>query len=244
MALSDGATSARYAREAAGATVKGIIQYFEEHTLEDFLALDPEEQKQTILSHVLHCLVLQARESGCSDPREFSATMLFLVNDGRKVICGHLGDGAVFLADSDNNIVYTSAPDNVEGSSTRTYFTVTADAAQHLRITELDVSADKVSQALMTSDGAYLMFYNRGGRDPSRTAGELLSYVNSGEITSNEDLRDAISQMAEIASERLDDWSVIICSDREEPSAAAKPEPVSMLAEELEKYGRDKETNA
>ena len=49
MALSDGATSAKYAQEAARTTVSSIIQYFENHTLQEALRVRVEERKTTIL---------------------------------------------------------------------------------------------------------------------------------------------------------------------------------------------------
>ncbi len=234
MALSDGATSAKYAKEAAETTVNAIINYFEDNKLEDFLLNNHEEQKNIIIAYILRRLIALAKDVGCSNPREFSATMLFLVSNGKKIIIGHLGDGAIFLANPDNEILFTSAPDNMNGISNRTYFAVSADAIDHFRIVQLDLDEINVSQALMTSDGAYLMFYNRGNHDSSKTASELLSYANSEIITTNEDLRAVLQQMAEVASERLDDWSIIICNQKQK-RGDYNVEPISMLSEELEK---------
>lgn len=234
MALSDGATSAKFAREAAAATVNGIIQYFEEHTLEEFLCFDEEIRKRTLLDYIIKCLIVLAKKSGCSDSREFSATMLFLVSDEKNIICGHIGDGAIFITDEANKIIFVSGPENVDGFSNRTFFPVSLNAIDHFRVNQINIQETSASQALMTSDGAFLMFYNRGNHNPSNTAKEILGYVNTGIVSSNNDLKDALTQMAEVPSERLDDWSILIYSQKQLHSDSCLNQ-VSMLAEELQK---------
>ena len=239
MALSDGATSAKYAQEAARTTVSSIIQYFENHTLKEFLNFSVEERKKTVLYCVLKKLAELAKEVGCADARQFSATMLFIVLDAENTVCCHLGDGAIFLADSNDNIVFFSEPENMDGITNRTFFSVSADAIDHIRMEQFENSVTSVSQALLTSDGAYLMLYNRGDHDPSVTVKELLSYINTDVITTNEDFQSVLSQMAEVASESMDDWSMIICSINKK-RIDSELKPVSMLSEELEKIHNTK----
>lgn len=234
MALSDGATSAKYAQEAARITVNSIIQYFEEHTLRDFLCNNIEDQKKLILECILKNLLSLAKEVDCLDSREFSATLLFFVSDGNDYIICHLGDGAIFLANESNDIIFYSEPENANNVSNRTFFCVSLDAIDHLRITHFNYTEVPMTQVLMTSDGVYLMFYNRGNLNPSATAKELLSYVDSDTISTDRDLQIVLSQMAEVASERLDDWSMIIYTQTKNRTESNLIQ-VSMLSEELEK---------
>lgn len=243
MALSDGATSAKFAREAAIATVNGIIQYFEEHTLREFLCLGEEIQKRILLDYIIKCLIILAKKSGCSDPREFSATMLFFVSDEKNIICGHVGDGAIFITDRANKIILVSGPENENGISNKTFFPVSLNAIDHFRVNQINIQETSASQALMTSDGAFLMFYNRGNHDPANTAKEILGYVNTGVVSSNNDLKDALTQMAEVPSERLDDWSILIYSQKKLHSESCLKQ-VSMLTEELQKVSIIKKDKA
>lgn len=234
MALSDGATSARYAGEAAKVTVESVINYFSGHTLNEFLMCDRAEQKETILNYILNGLRTYAKQVGCPDLREFSATLLFLVYDKTNMLTCHLGDGAIFLANSDNDIVFVSKPDNENVLSNQTFFIVSGDSAEHIRMNQFKISETGIIRALMTSDGAYLMFYNRGNLDASSTAKELLSYAKDKLISNDADLCNALNQMAEVPSERLDDWSVLIF-DVDQRKNDSTLEIVSMLSEENEK---------
>ncbi len=241
MALSDGATSAKYAKEAAKVTVESVIDYFSRHTLNEYLMCDQTEQKETILNHILNGLITFAKQVGCSDSREFSATLLFLINDGTNLLTCHLGDGAIFLANSNNDIVFVSGPDNINGFSNRTFFIVSKDAIEHIRIDQFEIAEIDIIRALMTSDGAYLMFYNRGNLNASSTAKELLSYTKDKLISNDDDLCRTLNQMAEIPSERLDDWSILIF-DANQKKNNSTLEIVSMLSEEMKRIS-DKRKN-
>lgn len=237
MALSDGATSARYAREAAQVTVESVINFFSGHSLKEFLMSGRTEQKEAILDHILNALITCAKQVHCSDYREFSATLLFLIYDGKNLVTCHLGDGAIFLANSRNDIVFVSEPDHMNGYANRTFFTVSREAAEHMRIDWFDLAETGIIRALMMSDGAYLMFYNRGNRNALSTAKELLSYTKDGLISNDDDLCNVLNQMAEVPSERLDDWSVLIF-DADQKRYESALEIVSMLSQENEKNTR------
>ncbi len=234
MALSDGATSARFAKEAAKVTVESVINFFTGHTLSEFLMCGRTEQKEKVLNHILNALIICAKQVHCSDYREFSATLLFLIHDGTNLVTCHLGDGAIFLANSSNDIVFVSEPDQMNGYANRTFFAVSRDAIEHIRIDWFDLADTDIIRALMMSDGAYLMFYNRGNRNASSTAKELLSYTKDRLISNNDDLCNTLNQMAEVPSERFDDWSVLIY-DADQKKYESVLEIVSMLSQENEK---------
>lgn len=81
------------------------------------------------------------------------------------------------------------------------------------------------------------MFYNRGNRNALSTAKELLSYTKDGLISNDDDLCNVLNQMAEVPSERLDDWSVLIF-DADQKRYESALEIVSMLSQENEKNTR------
>lgn len=231
MALSDGATSAKYALEAARITVARIISLFEELSLDEYKLKSEEDQKSMVIDHIVAGLRDYAEKAGCTDMREFSATALFLIRDEYNLLLFHLGDGAAFVADQKDTIIYVSEPENIGGSANRTYFSVSASADEHARIIWFNIHDMNISRTLITSDGAYLMFYNRGNRDVSLTVKELFTYIRSGMITTNEEFRQVLNQMAEVPSERLDDWSIMI-SDCGQNGESSEIEMISMLSEE------------
>ena len=165
---------------------------------------------------------------------DLAATLLFVVMDERHILIGHLGDGGIFCVD-DGKMVYASAPDNRNGVSNRTYFTVSPDADRHLRLHTLDRMQTPVRNILLTSDGAYHAlkeFY--GSAEP--TVLEMIELVKKGEVADAAGLRSVLSQIALAPIQRMDDWSVLLV-DMQQPVPPQEPvEPVSMLREEEAKY--------
>ena len=232
MALSDGAGSAEFAKEAAELTVRSVTDFFLSASLSEFLTQEESKRKADILRAVRDAL--ESHPSYRSENAgAFSATLLFAVMEGENFLFGHLGDGAVYAADNAGELAYESEPERgVEGE---TYFTVSPQAARHLRLDTR--KAEEISGAVLLSDGPYLMFRNRGGGMARETAKELLDYAREGRLTKQEELRDALNQMAEYPGERLDDWSVLLFMRNQEGNLdASEPEAVSMLEEENKKY--------
>ena len=216
---------------------RGLCAYFEEHSLEDFLALDEPAQKRAIVDAC--CCTLLEFLAGLELPEranraDLAATLLFVVMDERHILIGHLGDGGIFCVD-DGKMVYASAPDNRNGVSNRTYFTVSPDADRHLRLHTLDRTQTPVRNILLTSDGAYhaLKEYY-GSAEP--TVLEMIELVKKGEVADAAGLRSVLSQIALAPIQRMDDWSVLLV-DMQQPVPPQEPvEPVSMLREEEAKY--------
>lgn len=237
LALSDGASSAAYAQQAAVENCRGLCAYFEEHSLEDFLALDEPAQKRAIVDAC--CCTLLEFLAGLELPEranraDLAATLLFVVMDERHILIGHLGDGGIFCVD-DGKMVYASAPDNRNGVSNRTYFTVSPDADRHLRLHTLDRTQTPVRNILLTSDGAYHALKEYYGSAES-TVLEMIELVKKGEVADAAGLRSVLSQIALAPIQRMDDWSVLLV-DMQQPVPPQEPvEPVSMLREEEAKY--------
>lgn len=237
MALSDGASSAKHAETAAHANVEAILRLFDNISLDDFIRKDADTQSAAILTACREMIRERAKAIRSSSARDYAATLLFAVFDGKNMLTGHLGDGAIFAMDANGRLAFSSDPDNYEEQSNRTYFTVSSDAEEHLRL-NLHEASDLVG-LVMTSDGAYTMFRNRGGGDAANTALELMRYAAEGEMRCHADLADILNQMAEVPMERLDDWSVLIWDRRAAPRNEVVPKISSMLAEETAKYPQE-----
>lgn len=237
LVLSDGASSAAYAQQAAVENCRGLCACFEQYSLEDFLALEESVQKQTIVD-ACACALLEFL-AGLDLPEqvsraELAATLLFVVMDERHILTGHLGDGGIFCVDN-GAVAYASAPDNRSGVSNRTYFTVSPDAVRHLRLHTLDRTQTPVRNILLTSDGAYHALEDYYG-DAEQTVLEMIELVKNGEVADAAGLRSVLSEIALVPIQRMDDWSMLLV-DMQQPVPPQEPvEPVSMLREEEAKY--------
>ena len=237
LVLSDGASSAAYAQQAAVENCRGLCACFEQYSLEDFLALEESVQKQTIVD-ACACALLEFL-AGLDLPEqvsraELAATLLFVVMDERRILTGHLGDGGIFCVDN-GAVAYASAPDNRSGVSNRTYFTVSPDAVRHLRLHTLDRTQTPVRNILLTSDGAYHALEDYYG-DAEQTVLEMIELVKNGEVADAAGLRSVLSEIALAPIQRMDDWSMLLV-DMQQPVPPQEPvEPVSMLREEEAKY--------
>ena len=234
LALSAGASSSLFAREAARSHVEAVIGLFASVPLSAFLGLDVPEQKRRILAACREGLARLAGSEALFHAPDYAATLLLCVDDGERLLLGHLGDGALFAADENGETVFVSSPENAPEGASRTFFVSFPNAEEHLRLTSLRRGERSVSRVLLMSDGPCAMFQGRGG-SLQATAAELLLYVRQGLIETNSQLADVLRQMAELPCERLDDWSLLIL-DTPGEAAEPLPEPVSMLAEEEEKY--------
>jgi serine/threonine protein phosphatase PrpC len=133
LGLSDGAGSAKYAKEASTSNVNAIIRFFSKNSVEDFIELEKEEQINQILSYCFNELSESAKAIGDLNVREYSATLLFTVIKENTIIYGHIGDGAIYAVDKEYKCCYFSEPENKD-SSRKTYFTVSQNASEHLYI--------------------------------------------------------------------------------------------------------------
>ena len=235
MALSDGAGSARFAKQAAWENVYAVLEYFEAVPLSVFLSLEEEQKKKDILDACRNRLCQFGGKEYRDYPLEFSATLLFYVYDGKHFVTGQLGDGAMFIFDRYCKCLFCSESVSMNGEKWQVYFTSSSEADSFMQIHVFDVEKMPVDKVLMASDGACLMFENRGGGMAAETAKEIVQFVRKGEIRSNTELADVLNQMAEVSSERLDDWSVLVWSGSTE-FKKEKLRMISMLKEENEKY--------
>lgn len=238
LALSDGASSARYAQQAARACVAAVLSLFDSVPLSAFLALEATEQKRRILAACCEALTQLPGYAETDDFSDYASTLLFCVRDAENLLIGHIGDGMAFAADGEGENLFTSEPENAEELSNRTFFVTSSDSLAHLRLNVIDLHQSTAPCVLLVSDGPYAMLQGRSGGFPQKTAQELLSYVRDGGVSTNEQLADVLRQMAELPCERLDDWAVLILSSAD-AAQEELPQAVSMLAEEEEKYAEN-----
>lgn len=234
LVLSDGAGSAEYAKEGAWANVQGILGLFGTHTLESVMQL-PEAEQHKLLLGACRSSLARAHADFDAMPWEFSATLLFFVLEGSRWMAGHLGDGFLTVLDREGRAIVSSEPENKDESS-QTYFTVSSDAAGHLRLYSGTDHAP--AQVLMASDGPCAMFRTRH-RILQSAADELLGYVRGGEITSEDTLSQVLDQMNFYPFDRRDDWSVLIWSEGADFGSRPEPTVRSMLEREKLKTERE-----
>lgn len=235
MVLSDGAGSARFAEQAARENVDAVLEYFDAVPLSVFLLLEEEQQKKDILDACRNRLCRFGGKEYRDYPLEFSATLLFYVYDGKNFVTGQLGDGALFVFDRCCRCLVCTESENMNEEKQQVYFTSSPEADSFIQIHIFDVEKMPVDTVVMASDGACLMFENRGGGMAAETAKEIVQYIRKGVVRSNTELADVLNQMAEVACERLDDWSVLVWSVSTE-FEKEKLRVISMLEEENEKY--------
>lgn len=230
-ALADGAGSAEFAAEAAAANVAAVLDYFEETNLALFLQMDQEQRREEILDKCRRRLEgIQAEKT--AQWYDLAATLLFFVTNGTVWAAGHLGDGIILAQDAEGRTRLYSEPDNA-GRSNATYFTVSPDAAEHLRICG-GGPQEHPARVLLMSDGPCDMFRTRNGAVRTTTE-ELLDYVRTGDLRTAEELAEALDQMTVYAIDRMDDWSVLILSSDGFLEAAGGLPVHSMLRREEQK---------
>ncbi|XCP85336.1 protein phosphatase 2C domain-containing protein [Roseburia hominis] len=208
LALSDGASQAQYAKMASECNVRAVIELFQQIALEEFMKFSKEEQKQKVLSQCIYYIGEQARRVGCRDLRHFSATLVFVVINSRFILTGHIGDGAIYMADVAGKICFVSGPEN-KLSSQQTFFTVSGDAYEHFYIKIVDRKEQNPAMAVLMSDGPQLMFKDRGFGNPEETVKELLPFLVNGLVEDDVDFGRLLDQMTELEVEKLDDWSIL-----------------------------------
>lgn len=229
MAISDGAGQAQYAKKASECNVRAILELFNRIPVENFIEKTEEEQKNLILSQCIRLITQEATKVSCNNLNHFSATLVFAVIAREFILTGHLGDGAIYMTDSDNRRCFSSGPENIQVSH-RTYFTISREAYEHLYLQIIKRDEIKPVTLLMMSDGPQLMFKDRGFGIPEETAEEMASFISSGQVRTDEDLGSLLDAMTELEAEKMDDWSLLaVALEMEEKE------------EELEKDSEQKE---
>lgn len=239
LAISDGATEAKYALTASKLTVQTVAAFFERMTLDEFLAMPRQLGAQLLLEECFDCLVKAADDQEEPDLRHYSATLVFAVIGPERILVGNLGDGCAVALDEQGNVLLDSCGDPNKGRGNVPTFTISESAEQNLRLYVLDRAETPVDYLVLTSDGPTEMLRNRSGGDLIATVRELWGYTVRQGMTDNAIFEDVIEQMAEVPLERMDDWSMLIWGPGI-PEGEVRPDtqPHSMLHNEVHKRQR------
>lgn len=238
LVISDGASQAGYARIGAECNVHAVLELFRQMPVEEFLAKTEAEQKQMILEQCLREIARKADNVQCYDLRQFSATLIFTVITKDLVLTGHLGDGAIYMTNAEHQSCFSSKPENIQVSY-RTYFTVSKDAYEHLFLQTVKRDELHPAMVVMMSDGPQLMFKDRGFGRAEETAEEMSPFLVTGQVTSDEDLRELLDAMTELESEKMDDWSMLAAILEEQEPEEESIVPCAEEQEELKEEKRE-----
>lgn len=229
--LSDGASGARFARDAAQANVDGVLNFFRKHTAAQFREMEQKAAAGAIVEACREQLGHRARELGSGRWGDLSATVMFALWDGAVLTLGHLGDGMILVQDRSGGERLFSPPEQLPNHRWGTWFTLSPGAESHLRLYHLE--GEQVGGFLMTSDGAYGMLQDRGGAE--RSAGALVELVRKNELNTCAELAELMYRLEPQSEERLDDWSFWIGCPSEKKLPVERCPVISMLREERER---------
>lgn len=230
LALSDGCSSAAYAELGAEGNIRALMRIFEQLPLAEMLKESDEELKKQIIALVQEEILAHSGPEAGNRLSDFSATLLFAVSDGTHSLIGHLGDGIAAAADPEGELTLFSGPENGE-SRRQTYFTVSAEAAEKLRL----YRSEQGAMILLSSDGPQEMLLSTAGT-LEQGVQELLLQLRSGQLADHAALSEYLCRRAECMAQRADDWSVLLLDPAGEAAEGYEPEPVSMLAQDQIKY--------
>lgn len=234
VALSDGAGSAQFAREAAQETVRTVLGFFAKTPLGVFLQQEEQVQREQLAQLCRERMWQLAQKLECSRVAHVSATMMFACCDGTRLLVGHIGDGAIFCQNH-QGVQMLSAPDNEGEDKQYTHFTVEVDSEDHLHLQAFELDELKGETLLLTSDGAMSMFETRGHGEVEKGVSDLLELVRKGDVHNNETLAQALNEMTQQPADRLDDWSILVLRLQESDQMEELPKQESMQDREQEK---------
>jgi hypothetical protein len=159
--VSDGAGSAKFGGQGASLVCRTIGNLARRHLItQDRLPLDEEVSGWT--DDVRDLLASVAQRRGLA-LRDFAATLVCLISDGKDSVVGHVGDGCVVIKrTAPEDWFAASWPEQGEYAST-TFF-MTDEAELRLRITRSD---EQIQAAALFSDGLERLALDFSIRAPS-----------------------------------------------------------------------------
>lgn len=158
-ALSDGASASAFGDIAAMCNVNAVLNSMHRVNFDSFYMADSSDKAHFLISACQENIAQYFKRLRPADLREFAATLLMMVSDGKRMVLGHIGDGVICAMDSSGNAVMLSSPNNVDLARDRTYFTVSKDAESVMNFVTVD-DIDKYTAFILMSDGPEASFYN------------------------------------------------------------------------------------
>ncbi len=159
IALADGAGSSKYTHSAEGAAcvTMAISEFFCNNFDKFYEKQDNDELCAVIMTVCQRALQKKADELSLDSISRLSSTLLSVAIKGDKVICCHIGDGAIGKLTPDGTVV-VSSPENGEFAST-TFFITNPNADKHIHITK--EALGNTSSYFLMSDGTADYIYNK-----------------------------------------------------------------------------------
>ncbi len=191
IALADGAGSCPHSEEAAQKLTEWALAYLPVH-FEELYYGKPDLNAAALVEDGQGALMELERPL-----QECYCTFLFFAvhRDGRW-LCGHIGDGVIFLS-NEEGIQVLSHPENGKYHN-ETYFFSQDCAWEHFRFQIGRLSKASDTAVLMTSDGGGEALYDRESQTPARAAASISTWLREHgqeevEKALHEDLRERFS---------------------------------------------------
>lgn len=158
--ISDGAGSAAFGGQGASLVCRALGVAVRRHfKAERELPTDAQIESWVDSARDLISTVADRREAL---PRDFAATLVFVISDGNSAVIGHIGDGCAVLKDESlSKWVAPLWPDHGEYASTTTF--VTDDPAPKIRMNRY---AGAVSALVLFTDGLERLALDFVSRQP------------------------------------------------------------------------------
>lgn len=166
VALSDGAGSKTHSYYGARAVVPAIIKYLADNFPSLIASSDREIEKS-----VLKIGVQALREQG-ENISDFACTLLFLVTDGERYICGNIGDGKIFSYDNHASLLMYGESGN---SVNETNFISDATASLYFKVIKGYFSSNTLF--VLTTDGIGNLLFDRSSNKPCAALDKIKSWT-------------------------------------------------------------------
>lgn len=155
IALTDGVSSCKYAREGAALACESAAEHLIENA-ERFFAMGARQTTEALISRILRRL--QSAADAISAPvEEFSSTLACVLADKEsgKLLYLNIGDSLIMAVRGEECYVVAMPADSRNGC----YVTTTWNAAQSARCGMIDTQ--QISSVMICSDGAWKLMYKR-----------------------------------------------------------------------------------
>jgi len=166
--LSDGAGSCQYAGLGAKTVVDTMVRYLLEHATS---CEADEDLRGGIIDTCINALSINGVPL-----KEQASTLLFsVVNQNGEYLCGHIGDGYIFLC-SEEEVSLLSDAENGE-TSTETFFVTSPQSYEHLRLITGTLAPGEA--VVLCSDGAGEGLYDRKNGLCAPAVGEIVRWLSA-----------------------------------------------------------------
>lgn len=149
LGLADGAGSAQFSDIGAECSLHAIRNFLLENFDDVFSSKDLELVKRVLIKEILSSLKKESDSKG-SKIEEFASTLLFAVSKNKKLIIGHIGDGAILIKKSNETKVLSQGQKGEFANAT--YFTTSKQILSCMFLAKGDINS--LNGIILMSDGS------------------------------------------------------------------------------------------